>query len=376
MEVHTRSSSSRDFDEELFDNVEIGDTSSERESVAARLRKRRQQVRQQNLMKTSRGSVDASTSGRRRRRGLENEEAGARGEERDPRVYVAEYEDPYLGWGFESPEKDSWSEDGPRTIANGDAREGVSTDESTDESTVGSPPPDSSEYQDTTNLLDPPDIVILSPEELDRVLPVLPFSEQADFFAGSAAQAVQRWGASLALTVLFSKAALIAATSLTWPLWWPWARAANKNFGVRSKVEYGGIWRTRILDVEKGVRPRPRFGEEEELRNIPRFSAMKTCTIIVGEENGAQTKLCLPFDARYELLQPGQPAEVLVLSDSTSFSDIKAIKDVYLPENGLWLAEYPYIDRAEFLEISLDIEQEAQSAQYDEDGGVGEEGYY
>ncbi len=85
---------------------------------------------------------------------------------------------------------------------------------------------------------------------------------------------------------------------------------------------------------------------------------MKTCTIVVGEENGAQTKLVLPFDARYELLQRGQPAEVLVLSDSTSFSDIKAIKDVYLPDVGLWLAEYPYIDRAEFLEVSLEIERE------------------
>lgn len=91
---------------------------------------------------------------------------------------------------------------------------------------------------------------------------------------------------------------------------------------------------------------------------MPRFSAMKTCTIVVGEENGAQTKLVLPFDARYEFLRPGQPAEVLVLSDSTSFADIKAIKDVYLPDNGMWLAEYPYIDRPEFLEVSLEIERE------------------
>lgn len=381
---------------ELFDNGEMP-TSEERETVAARLRRRRMQLRAEASgpgrragSERLRGNASTNdrniTSGVRRRRtravdarinvdldaetnedelydvdraedefeydDVYEQEEVRQARRRDRNVYEAEYEDPYFGWGYGPAGNESWSEDGA-----GSGRRG-NTDEKEVEDGRKSSTLSSGEYQDTTNLQDPPDIVILNPEELDRVLPVLPFSEQADFFAGGAAQAVQRWGASLALTVLFSKAALIAATSLTWPLWWPWAKAANKNFSVRSKVEYGGIWRTHILEVEKGNRPRPRFGEEEELRNMPRFSAMKTCTIVVGEENGAQTKLVLPFDARYEFLRPGQPAEVLVLSDSTSFADIKAIKDVYLPDNGMWLAEYPYIDRPEFLEVSLEIERE------------------
>ena len=85
---------------------------------------------------------------------------------------------------------------------------------------------------------------------------------------------------------------------------------------------------------------------------------MRSCHILIGEENGAQIELTLPHDARFDLLQPGQAAEVVVLSNSTSFDDIKAVKDVYLPESGLWLSEYPYIDRSEFLDISLDIERE------------------
>lgn len=377
----------------LFDNGE-GPSSQERESVAARLRQRRLQMRAE---ASSGGVMDGIGGGyaggvrgvrRRRRRRGEVEVLDAEYEDEDGNFYgldgelvvdddteyafdegygyddemrgvEAEYDDPYLGWSNGPAGNKSWSEEedrvkGTRNASKAKDRDVVQPNDSNDSNDS------SSEYQDTTNLLEPPDIVILNPEELDRVLPVLPFSEQADFFAGGAAQAVQRWGASLALTVLFSKAALLAATSLTWPLWWPWARAANKNFGIRSKVEYGGIWRTRILGVESGNRPRPKFGEEEELRTMPRFSAMKTCTIVVGEENGAQTKLVLPFDARYEYLRPGQPAEVLVLSSSTSFSDIKAIKDVYLPDKRLWLAEYPYIDRAEFVEVSLDIERERE----------------
>lgn len=40
------------------------------------------------------------------------------------------------------------------------------------------------------------------------MLPVVPSAQQAAFYAGSATDVVQRWGASLAATVLFSKASL------------------------------------------------------------------------------------------------------------------------------------------------------------------------
>ncbi len=32
--------------------------------------------------------------------------------------------------------------------------------------------------------------------------------------------------------------ALLAATSLSWPLWWPWALAAKKNLAVRRQFRW------------------------------------------------------------------------------------------------------------------------------------------
>lgn len=37
----------------------------------------------------------------------------------------------------------------------------------------------------------------------------------------------------------------------------------------------------------------------------------------------------------------------------------QAVKDVYLPNSGLWLSSYPFLDRSEFLALSLAIEREA-----------------
>lgn len=261
-----------------------------------------------------------------------------------------------------------------------------------------------------------PDIALLNPQELDKVLPVVPFSAQASHFNGGVTQAVQRWGASLALTVLLSKAAVLAASSLTWPLWWPWAQAASKNYSVRKQAGYAGLWRTRVLEVEARGRPRPPFapsrgfgnnrqkdkddGDEDEedddasmdgnagdmngddmqssrrkkertkrsstrpssSSTASRFSTMRTTRILLGDMDGAQTELILPHDARFDLVAPGQPAELIVLSPSPSFEIFKAVKDVYLPDCGLWLTEYPFLDRTEFLELSLEVEREASMA--------------
>ena len=37
---------------------------------------------------------------------------------------------------------------------------------------------------------------------------------------------------------------------------------------------------------------------------------------------------------------------------------MQALKEVYLPESGLWLSDYPHVNRDLFLEISLEIERE------------------
>lgn len=41
----------------------------------------------------------------------------------------------------------------------------------------------------------------------------------------------------------------------------------------------------------------------------------------------------------------------------------QALKEVYLPESGVWIAKYPFVDRDVFLDISLDIARERQSQQ-------------
>ena len=38
----------------------------------------------------------------------------------------------------------------------------------------------------------------------------------------------------------------------------------------------------------------------------------------------------------------------------------QALKEVYLPECGVWVLDYPYVNREAFLDVSLEVERERQ----------------
>ena len=41
-------------------------------------------------------------------------------------------------------------------------------------------------------------------------------------------------------------------------------------------------------------------------------------------------------------------------------SVLQALKEVYLPECGVWVSDYPFLKREAYLECSLEIERERQ----------------
>jgi len=65
---------------------------------------------------------------------------------------------------------------------------------------------------------------------------------------------------------------------------------------------------------------------------------------------------------RFDAIRLGEPAELVVVSKSATFSQFKALQEAYLPESAAWLARYPFLARDVFLDISLDVERERQAA--------------
>ncbi|CAL5222015.1 g4305 [Coccomyxa viridis] len=203
-----------------------------------------------------------------------------------------------------------------------------------------------------------PDIVELRPEEAAAILPVAPTAEQIQFCSGDTSTLWQRLGISALLTLATLKTAALAAGSLTFPLWYPSLRAALRNRSIKGKYRCIGLWRVAVMEVDVVAEYEPRFQQPYQRATAGR--GQRLLRLLVGDASGARSQLSVPYQKRYDAIRTGEPAEVLVLSKSREFESFKALKEVYLPECGVWVSDYPFLKREAYLECSLEIERERQ----------------
>ena len=82
---------------------------------------------------------------------------------------------------------------------------------------------------------------------------------------------------------------------------------------------------------------------------------------------GKEESLWAPFQL-ISLLLTSCPYSSLQVDDKQSITStlrlfvrmMQALKEAYLPESGIWIAKYPFVDRDVFLDISLDIARAEQ----------------
>lgn len=170
---------------------------------------------------------------------------------------------------------------------------------------------------------------------------------------------LQRAGLGLAVAVLFSKFALLGAGAATFPLWSPWFQAIGKNYPL-SQLTHVGIWQCRVLEVYETEGPSKNFDDVESAMGIgrPRPKLSRFVRIMVGDDSGAETEINVPWRLEYLRIKVGEPAELLVLSQRRELDRFKAIREVYLPLSGTWVAEYPFVRRDVFRSISYALERE------------------
>ena len=58
--------------------------------------------------------------------------------------------------------------------------------------------------------------------------------------------------------------------------------------------------------------------------------------------------------------QPGDEVELLVVSDEPQLQRFRAVREAYMPELGMWVSEYPFMDRVAYRSISDAIAAERE----------------
>ncbi|KAF5828237.1 hypothetical protein DUNSADRAFT_17994 [Dunaliella salina] len=208
------------------------------------------------------------------------------------------------------------------------------------------------------------DITLLTREEMEMLMPIPPTRSQTNFYQPKSIQErLVQIASSVGVSLALSKSAVLAAPVLLYPIWSPWVKAGCKNLEVYTKqLRCLGLWRAQVIEVQVfGGSPFTAgawaFGGRSSRASAP------TVRVLIGDgwPSGARVQLEFPYTFRSELLSPGEPVEALVLARDATFSAFKVIREVYAPGLGLWLSDYPFIDKSAFLDVSLQIENERQA---------------
>ena len=154
----------------------------------------------------------------------------------------------------------------------------------------------------------------------------------------------------------FFRFLLSLIVGLYW-LWGPVLWASLRNLEYR-KVSYSGFWRGEVLDV---YLTEELIGKEETVNDrgdLVIVENRERCfNIEVGDESGFSTRLQVPLERSHQAIRAGDMAEMLVLSNRKDLSRISKTSDIYIPDNDIWVSDYPYLQREAFVDVSQRLQE-------------------
>ena len=207
----------------------------------------------------------------------------------------------------------------------------------------------------------------LTREKMEQLIPLIATGKQYNYYWGKWSDVLNRLLISVVgvvvvviLDVLLGDQgeALILLVggimSLYW-LWCPVYQASRRNAANR-RFKYAGFWRGRVLEV---FLTEELIGEEETVNQRGELVIVENrerwINLVLGDETGFELQVQAPLQRIYKGIKPGQTAELLVLSNNLDLSQINKISDAYIPQQNIWVGQYPYIQRDVFIEVSRQL---------------------
>lgn len=210
-------------------------------------------------------------------------------------------------------------------------------------------------------------LVPITREKFEQLVPILATGPQYNYFSGNFSKILRRLLISvigvvavLIVGLLFGEGfnglrLLLSIVAGMYWLWGPVYWATMRNLEVR-RYKYSGFWRGEVVDVyvteeligtEKTVNKR---GELVIVENRER-----RLNVEVEDETGFTTRLQAPLRRLHKGIVPGQVAEMVVMSNQPDLERIAKTSDIYIPSLDLWVSDYPYLQRNNFVAVSRQL---------------------
>ncbi|MEB3357624.1 MAG: phosphate ABC transporter permease [Synechococcales bacterium] len=213
-------------------------------------------------------------------------------------------------------------------------------------------------------------LIPLNRKTLEDLIPLVATGPQYRYYWGTPSDVLRRVLISIAIVVgivvieliigeAFDPIAFIAGSiGLCYWLWSPIYFAGKRNREYR-RFEFGGFWRGEVVDkfiteeligTEETVN---KYGDLVIIENRER-----RLNLTVGDDTGFTATIQVPLKREHRPIRQGDWAEMLVVSNRADLSRITKVTDIYLPDYGFWVSDYPAVQRNVFKDVSRRLQQE------------------
>jgi hypothetical protein len=215
-------------------------------------------------------------------------------------------------------------------------------------------------------------LVPLTRQKFEQLIPTIATGAQYKYYWGKFPDFLQRFSISVGIilviivleSLLQEYAQPLLLIGIIGGLYWLWGPvfwASKRNLECR-RYKYSGFWRGEVFDAfvtdEVVGKPEETTNKRGDLVIVE--NREKKLNLEVGDETGFSTQLQVPLRREYKALQPGDAAEMLVMSNRPDLSRISKVSDIFLPDLDLWVSDYPYMLRDEFADLGRRIQQETE----------------
>lgn len=146
--------------------------------------------------------------------------------------------------------------------------------------------------------------------------------------------------------------------ALVYWLWSPVLQASLRNYRYR-RFKYAGFLRGEVLDIyfsDAVIGTQETVNDRGDLVVVE--NRERQINLEVGDESGFVTGIQVPLRREHQAIRIGDVAEMLVFSNRPDLSRIEQVSDIFVPDAEVWVSDYPYLRRDEFVAVSRQLKSE------------------
>jgi len=144
---------------------------------------------------------------------------------------------------------------------------------------------------------------------------------------------------------------IIGVAFLLYILWGPIVEAGNTNSKLR-KYPFAAIFDGNISNIFTRGKVETRHEQANKIGDLEIVENRRTWIFVeLEDDEGYLGQICFPMEKNHQSIKKGTRILCLVLSGRRDFSNIPVFSDAFLPSQGLWVGEYPYLLRPAFEEL-------------------------